>query len=349
MLTTHDLTKVLTAVNLLNSDHKPETLPRRTFDSVRLLIPTDVISYEGFGTDTYYQGPLWFEPTENVSNQMLSAMSEYVSDHPIFLGGDIHELSRAVRVSDFVTLPTFRKTVIYNEFFRHLGTNRQLSAALHVTAQLSISCSLCRFGNDFTARECKKLDLLTPHLTSAFRNAQFTNRLFQQSEDLIEMLASGNIGIISLDSSLVPHVESVSARKLLAKYFHQQDALPSEIMDFVKYHLSIFLEDEFYLPPAPLVNVSDGEKLVIRIQFQSATRTTVLFLEEIAKPFHLNDSGFGLTTREFEVLSLVSIGKTDPEISLLLNISVRTVHKHIENIFKKLHVETRTAAASLMF
>jgi DNA-binding NarL/FixJ family response regulator len=52
-----------------------------------------------------------------------------------------------------------------------------------------------------------------------------------------------------------------------------------------------------------------------------------------------------LTLREREVLSLVTAGKTNAEIAMLLTISSRTVQKHLEHVFQKLGVETRTAAA----
>jgi DNA-binding CsgD family transcriptional regulator len=52
-----------------------------------------------------------------------------------------------------------------------------------------------------------------------------------------------------------------------------------------------------------------------------------------------------LTTREAEVLGWIAEGKTNAEIGRLLFISPHTVRKHIENIFEKLDVHTRTAAA----
>jgi DNA-binding CsgD family transcriptional regulator len=52
-----------------------------------------------------------------------------------------------------------------------------------------------------------------------------------------------------------------------------------------------------------------------------------------------------LSARECELLALVAAGKTNGEIATLLAISPRTVQKHLEHIFQKLGVETRTAAA----
>ncbi|PWB78377.1 MAG: hypothetical protein C3F08_08720 [Candidatus Methylomirabilota bacterium] len=56
-------------------------------------------------------------------------------------------------------------------------------------------------------------------------------------------------------------------------------------------------------------------------------------------------SHYGLTQREAEVLTWVSDGKTNAEIGMVLGTSPRTVQKHLEHIFVKLRVETRTAAA----
>jgi DNA-binding CsgD family transcriptional regulator len=54
----------------------------------------------------------------------------------------------------------------------------------------------------------------------------------------------------------------------------------------------------------------------------------------------------GLSARESEVLGWIARGKTNAEIGDLLFISPHTVRKHIENIFEKLDVRTRTAAAA---
>lgn len=51
-----------------------------------------------------------------------------------------------------------------------------------------------------------------------------------------------------------------------------------------------------------------------------------------------------LTKREAEILFLITRGKTDDVISTLCRISRRTVHKHVEHIYTKPGVETRTGA-----
>jgi DNA-binding CsgD family transcriptional regulator len=55
----------------------------------------------------------------------------------------------------------------------------------------------------------------------------------------------------------------------------------------------------------------------------------------------------GLTPREADVLAEVAQGRTNKQIGHALSISARTVTKHLENVFPKLGVTTRAAAAAL--
>ena len=57
----------------------------------------------------------------------------------------------------------------------------------------------------------------------------------------------------------------------------------------------------------------------------------------------------GLTRRELEVLRLVAAGKTNREIAAALVVSEHTVARHVQNIFTKLRVSSRTAATAFAF
>lgn len=54
--------------------------------------------------------------------------------------------------------------------------------------------------------------------------------------------------------------------------------------------------------------------------------------------------GSRLTTREEEVLQLISQGKGNKEISSLLHVSTETVKTHVKNIFRKLKIKNRVEA-----
>src|SRR2546425_1320 len=54
----------------------------------------------------------------------------------------------------------------------------------------------------------------------------------------------------------------------------------------------------------------------------------------------------GLTGRELDVLRLVAVGNSNAEIAERLVLSDKTVARHLTNIFAKLDVPSRTAAAA---
>ena len=89
----------------------------------------------------------------------------------------------------------------------------------------------------------------------------------------------------------------------------------------------------------------------LRLQYMGTLGTNE-FLLRLAKDFGAEtptefSSELGLTTREGEVLSWLSKGKTNRDIAQILGLSPRTVDKHLEQIYSKLGVENRTAAAAI--
>lgn len=75
-------------------------------------------------------------------------------------------------------------------------------------------------------------------------------------------------------------------------------------------------------------------------------------LLRVAEESPSGDAGFlkeklGLTTREAEVLLWIARGKSNRDIGQILGMSPRTVNKHLEQIYVKLGVENRAAAAAI--
>jgi len=76
-------------------------------------------------------------------------------------------------------------------------------------------------------------------------------------------------------------------------------------------------------------------------------------LEILIKVLESNDQSneqllipmFDLTPREAEVLYWLTLGKTNRDISVILELSARTVNKHLEQVFQKMGVDNRTSAA----
>jgi DNA-binding NarL/FixJ family response regulator len=74
-----------------------------------------------------------------------------------------------------------------------------------------------------------------------------------------------------------------------------------------------------------------------------ATATEVL---ETSRSSENKKSSLQLTTREQEVLQLITQGLTNEQISNELVVVLKTVEKHVASIFRKLGVRNRTEAAT---
>ncbi|MBC9878773.1 response regulator [Bradyrhizobium sp. INPA01-394B] len=123
--------------------------------------------------------------------------------------------------------------------------------------------------------------------------------------------------------------------------------------------------DDFVLPPSLLqwleqvkskgsaksqaVSLPDNPQLRLYYMGETAPNEFLLRLSKeagTALPPEFT-SELGLTTREGEVLAWLSKGKTNRDIAQILGLSPRTVDKHLEQIYAKLGVENRTAAAAI--
>lgn len=99
----------------------------------------------------------------------------------------------------------------------------------------------------------------------------------------------------------------------------------------------------------PLTMIKSAQRLTLSSGDVSSEEQWMIVLQEesdsaqVEALMHI----FKLTKRESEVLYWTTKGKTSRDIGDILGSSSRTVNKHLEHVFIKLGVETRTAAASL--
>ncbi|HET7857342.1 MAG TPA: helix-turn-helix transcriptional regulator [Gaiellaceae bacterium] len=75
----------------------------------------------------------------------------------------------------------------------------------------------------------------------------------------------------------------------------------------------------------------------------------LLSLAQLLRPYLIpflvrSSPDYGLTDREAEVLALVAAGRTNGEVATSLSISPGTVKKHLDHIYEKLDVGSRTEA-----
>lgn len=87
----------------------------------------------------------------------------------------------------------------------------------------------------------------------------------------------------------------------------------------------------------------------LAVTIRTVVKGKAVFSHDVVKRIILEEKptvgvDFGLTSREKEILQVLAMGLTLRDISVRLNISVSTVKFHIDNVYSKMGVETRSEA-----
>jgi DNA-binding CsgD family transcriptional regulator len=339
-----DLKALLRAVEVLNSGAGMETLAERTLRCLDLLVPSSsMTAFDGFDADSDYSGYYWYSPPGTVPEERVKLLGEIIDQHPHYQTLITTSDISVCRISDGLPLRKFHGTELYNGFYRIFDGDAQLAGALRVSPKSLVTCSVHRPKRDFTDREMEMFSLLMPHLRAAFRNAQEFEKIETERRYLATAVSRG-IAVISVDFHLV-FINEI-AERLLQQYFDDCAAnkVPDSLQRYIQMESGKIEGLDYYSPAEPYRLRKENSELLIRLAFDNRTKELILLFEEKIDRSEDAFQCLGLTSRQSEVLSWMSKGKTDAEIAQLCNISRRTVEKHAENLFVKLGVETRTAA-----
>src|SRR5437868_12043400 len=176
-----------------------------------------------------------------LSARELAAFDHHFYEHPLVRDHARNPNAVTRRTDDLLSQSDFRRTPLYNDYYRVIRIDHAMAVPIHVDRRLLVSFVFNRSRRGFSERERDALELIRPHLGNLYRLST------------------------RLDHGSAPAVQ-----------------------------------------PAAILKT--------------------------------------LTAREREVLQWLGAGKTDRDIAAILAISPRTVHKHLQRIYDKLGVETRTAA-----
>ena len=173
----------------------------------------------------------------------------------------------------------------------------------------------------------------------------------QQKANLVERALSRlNLGLLALTPDGKVRLATPWAVQQLTKYlghgFLPGNRLPDSLWRWIRQQKNIPNRvDDISLPRTPLILERERKRLVMRLV--SDLDQILLLLEEQPTTIKYDSVvPFGLSRREAQVLVWVARGKTNKEIGVILELSPRTVQKHLEHIYQKIGVETRTAAAA---
>jgi DNA-binding CsgD family transcriptional regulator len=102
----------------------------------------------------------------------LTQLAAYIHQHPLFPGLFLEKSPLPLKTSDFCSTHQYRKTFLYNEFYRTVGIAHQLVVGFEVPGCGFTTCALSRAQRDFTEAERVLLAFAQPHLTALLQLAQ---------------------------------------------------------------------------------------------------------------------------------------------------------------------------------
>jgi len=293
------------------------------------LIPSDVVSYNEVDPE-HRRAYFHSNPAESMFDGSEQILERYMDQNPLVVY-HAHTGDGSARTwSDFITQRQLHSTDLYNELFRQLDIEREMVATLPAARPLLIGIVLMRSGRDFNDRDRMMLDLLRPHLVNAY-----TSAVARAAVRWTDTALPGDMVVV-----LGPHrriaYASAPAMELLRYFGDASPGILPEPLDWLAASTAP-------LPGQEVTAEQDGVRVVARMLSPSA-----LFLRQERRriaPSRLRT--LGLSQREGEVLTLVAQGDRNAAIAARLVISERTVKKHLENVYEKLGVRSRTQAVAV--
>jgi DNA-binding CsgD family transcriptional regulator len=289
---------------------------------------------------------------ESLSEADRAAFDQHFREHPLVRFHGSHPGGPTQRISDCMTVRCFRNSALHADYYRPIGINYVMALPLHIDDTNVISIVFNRNHCDFRDGERALLDAIRQPLAAIYRNLLVCEEASIGLKRISALTADGAWQMMRV--TMVGHIldASPAALRLLSQFFpeyrfSQQSRLPETLFAWFARSRNWGLER-----PA----ISYGQQFSLS---HLGSRLTVHFVsdpDDLSAGYLLMKSGrldvsasdlaqLSITDREREVLALVAGGKTNSEIAEVLAISARTVQKHLEHIFQKLGVETRTAAA----
>ena len=173
-------------------------------------------------------------------------------------------------------------------------------------------------------------------------------RQARQARNALDAYGHATIAVRLLDDGARLVWQTPLARRWLPTYF--DIAPPEAAADRVPAPLLAWLQGAVPRPEHKPLSVARGARqLVCTLQGRTSDEDWLVVLREVSDAATVEATmlALRLTLRESEVLYWVVKGKTNRDIGDILGTSPATVKKHLERIFEKLGVETRTAAAAV--
>jgi len=206
-------------------------------------------------------------------------------------------------------------------------------------------------GVDYVTKPIRAQEVLARmavHLRGARQAVQAS-----QARNALDAFGHATMAIHLADDAAASRAvwQTALARQLMQAYFEAPAGqIPAAMFDWLKSETALAADGREPRTLAAKREVgAETRQLVIALQQRTGDDDLLVVMREVSDAAAVDAmvQALRLTLREAEVLYWVVKGKTNRDIGDILGASPATVKKHLERVYVKLGVETRTAAASI--
>jgi DNA-binding CsgD family transcriptional regulator len=324
---------------------------------------------------TYIESAVFFIPDErskstggieiNIDEKYVRQYKEYFHRYdPIQLIKGSFCKKRVIQLEELIDYHSFVSSKFYCDFLRPQKIHHKLYINLQTGGRFYGRIALFRpvKSKKFSEEDVNTLSTISPYLTHALdHNDLYMN--IQLQDNILEIIEKNwSTGLILLDESMRLIYMNQKAKEFcrdLIGYPSIQDIyihIPPILLEDC-YALTAILKrypaDCLVLPKHRFVRIKNSEKFYVSSQVLEKEissenhRLFMISIEEMSELRRIDQNSlkkiYHLTNREVDIALHIFKGLRNAEIAERLFVSEITVKKHIQNIFQKVGVETRTA------
>lgn len=294
----------------------------------------------------YFKPPLELKaltlPENYVTQDQVDRVAQYGHQSPY---GTYYVATRDASwkmTTDFMPIEEFHRTELHRYALAPIGINYQIGGILAVLGETSHVITIHRTHRNFTEHEREILNTLHSHLVTSYVNALACTQANQSVAEIKAVVetAPGAYGYYYRDGQLAwlqPRAE-----EWLAEFFPDEVKTGERIPQSMNQLVRESLANEH--APKQLECVRDGEILKVCLGGSPLGGLIVRLERKPRTPLPRFRPVSQLTPRENEVLQWMAEGKRNGEIAAILDISERTVEKHVAKILEEFKVENRATA-----
>jgi DNA-binding CsgD family transcriptional regulator len=350
-----------------------EVIHMANFTLDRNLLRSKII--EVLFNSIYIESSVFFLPSEkskstggieiNIDDKYVRQYKDYFHRYdPIQLIKGAFCKKRVVQLDELIDYRAFVSSKFYCDFLRPQKIHHKLYINLHTGGSFHGRIALYRpvKSKKFSEKDVNILKTMSPYLAHALDYNELYINIKLQDNILKIIEKNWSTGLILLDESMqliyMNQMAKEFCRKLVG-FTSIQDIyfqIPPPLLEdccVMTEELKRCPADCLVLPKHRVIKIKNSEKFCVSsriLEKQISLENCRLFMiaiEEMSETKRINQNNlkmfYRLTNREIDIVFQIFKGLRNAEIAQKLFVSEITVKKHIQNIFQKVGVKTRTA------